>query len=136
MSEAKEIAPEFAEAWTWREQLRWLLADKCALLSTQDLRVLVGELSNQFGISVNLQTLKNYSRVAKCFGEEHRHPYKWSNFLAWSKWENPIGAMEQALDCGYSPRQMDNLRKHGDPNYKKPKPELCRVCGGDRKSVV
>jgi len=130
MGGAKEVAPEFAEAWTWREKLRWLLADKCA--SVGQLPALADELSNNFGVSVNVQTLKNYARVSRAFTEEHRHlQYKWSNYLAWSKWENPIGAMEQALDCGYSPRQMDNLRKHGDPHYKKPQPELCQVCGGD-----
>lgn len=131
MRQAKEIAPEFAEAWTWREKLRWLLADKCALLSSQELGVLVGELSNQFGISVNLQTLKNYARVSKSFEEKERHPYKWSNYLEWSKHEDPIKAMEFALDNGYSPTQMARLRRYGDPEYKKPKPELCQVCGGD-----
>lgn len=126
------VAYDFALFYERREKDRWALADICALIDR--LPVLREELESNFGISITLQTLKNYARVSKSFGEEHRHlQYKWSNFLAWSKWDNPIKAMEQALDCGYSPRQMDNLRKHGDPNYKKPKPELCQVCGGEVK---
>jgi len=128
MGLAQQAAPDIAEALTWREQLRWVIGDKCAALSRHPGEIvrLVDELQNHFGISITATSLSNYARVANAFSKEHRHlQYKWSNYLAWSKWDNPVEAMKMALDSCLSPRQMDKLRtgKQG----RKPK---CKQCGG------
>ena len=126
---ARRAAYDFSDLYERRQSDRWGLADICALVDTggNALALLRDELGEQHGISVTLQTLRNYARVAKSFAEEHRHyQYKWSNYLEWSRWDNPIEAMEKALDGGFSPGQMRELRT--GKREQKPK---CEVCGGD-----
>lgn len=128
---ARQAAYEIADIYETREELRWFLADRVALADGELLQ-LREELEEQHGIRLSLQTLRNYARVAKSFAKINRHyQYKWANYLEWSKWENPIKALEIALDNGYSPQQMARLRIHGDPNHRKPRVEECDVCGGD-----
>lgn len=125
-----QAANEFADHYIEGEKKRWARGDACALVEhqPQGLLHLKEQLEQQHGIVVTPQTLRNYAQVAKSFAEEHRHyQYKWSNYLEWSKWENPIEAMELALDKPYSPSQMRNLRLHGDAEHKKDK--VCEGCG-------
>lgn len=114
-------ANEFADIYVAREWGRWELGDKCASVDDHPngLRGLQAELEEQHGITLTLPTLQNYARVAKSFSKEHRHlQYKWSYYLECSRHEDPIAAMEMALDNCYSPKQMRNLRLRGDPDYK------------------
>ena len=131
-------AQDLSEYHIQLQKARWAMGDIATLCEAkpQGLLKLREELETQFGITITLQTLKNYADVAKSFAEEHRHyQYKWSNYLSWSKWENPIKAMELALDEGYSPHQMDNIRKFGDANHKIAS-EKCASCGGALDSCM
>lgn len=128
-----QCADSFSEFYTRREEDRWSLADICALLEykEQGLERLREGLQNNFGISITLQTLKNYARVAASFSEDHRHTqYKWSGYLEWSLWDDPIEAMEMALDNGLSPSSMRRLRLGREPE----KQSKCSICGGRLES--
>jgi len=125
-----EAAQQFSQFYEVREELRWKMADTCALVESESggLAMLTEELENNFGISITLNALKNYARVARAFSEEHRHlQYKFSNYLEWSRHPDPVKAMEVALDNCWGPKQMRNLRLHGYSNYKEEK--ICERCG-------
>ena len=143
-------AQEFSEYYIQLQKARWAMGDVAVLCEArpQGLLELREELAGQFGITIpvvakqkpkkliTLQTLKNYAEVAKSFGEEDRHyQYKWSNYLEWAKHPDPIEAMKMALDNCYSPGQMRNLRKHGDPDHKIAS-EKCASCGGALDSCI
>lgn len=134
---SRQAAYDFATFYERRESDRWALADICGVLSVHqgELVRLADELENNFGIRITATSLGNYARVAKSFEDKHRLPYKWSNYLEWSKHSDPIKAMELALDNGYSPTQMSRLRRHGDPEYKKESRDECDSCGKKFSSI-
>lgn len=147
----RQAAALLAEYMSRHEEMRWAMGDVLyqASLHPQGLENILRELQEQHGLTLpqdkrsrklkktmGLGTAQNYARVAGAFSEEHRHyQYKWSNYLEWSKWENPVEAMEMALDNCYPPSQMRNLRLHGDTEYKKDK--VCEGCGkSTEKGIV
>jgi len=133
----KQAASLLADYMTGRAEYQWAMADVLyqASLHPQGLQTILTELETQHGLTLNLQTARNYARVAGAFSEEHRHYHlKWSNYLEWSNHEDPIEAMETALDNCYSPSQMRNLRLHGDPKHKRT--DRCKACGGDLRHCM